>query len=253
MSEKGNPNEESIMSVAASSSESVRPFSTSWSARGAFRVRLGTLCLLFAASTELLGLVLRGPLVSPGGAPNFFMQVSASPTLHLGWGLLMSSAMLQCFGWLAVYRWRRDSRDERLAFWAMILTIVSIVTFLPVSGALGFTSHEAALAEAAGQRGAVELVARTAEGPFARQFLIVSVLTGLVAVGLWARVLWRVSALPRWVAVFLIVHTITQSITSPMFPPWGYRLERVGALAFMLAAATLVLHSWRDTAPATER
>jgi hypothetical protein len=117
----------------------------------------------------------------------------------------------------------------------MILTIASIIAFLPV-----------------GQRGAVELVAGTAEGPFARQFLIVSVLTGLVAVGFWARVLWRVSFPLRWGAALLILHTITQSITSPMFPPWGYRLERVGALAFVLLAATLAMHIWRDTAPNPE-
>ena len=80
---------------------------------------------------------MRGPLASPGGAPAWFAEVSSSPTLHLGWGLLLPSAMVQCFAWLALYRWRRDSSDERSAFWGMIVAIGSIIAFLPVAGALG--------------------------------------------------------------------------------------------------------------------
>lgn len=196
---------------------------------------------------ELIGLLFRGPLTSPGFAPAFFVQVSSSPTLHLGWGLLLPSAMLQCFGWLAVCRWRSDSADERPAFWAMFLSIAAVIVFLPVSGALGLTSHEAALAESAGQHGAVALVAATAEGPFARKFLIVSVLSGLVAIGIWSRVLWRAPRLGHWVVPLLVLHTITQSVTAAMFQPWGYRLERLGAVGFLLASAALTICIWRDT------
>ncbi|HEY0746563.1 MAG TPA: hypothetical protein VGD63_07685 [Steroidobacteraceae bacterium] len=219
-----------------------------WSARDACRVRLGALCLLLASIGELLGLAFRGPMASPGGAPAWFAAVSASPTLHLGWGLLLPSSMLQCFGWLALYRWRRDTPDESVAFWGMILLIGSIVAFLPVAGALGFVSQEAAAAQAAGQSGAVALVAATAEGPFARIFLLVSVLAGLIGVILWARVLWRASGLAHWVVFFLIFHTVTQSITSPMFPPWGYRLERLGAVGMLLVSASIAARIWRDTA-----
>lgn len=219
-----------------------------WSSRDAFRVRLGALCLVGASIAEVLGLLLRGPLASPGGSPIWFAEVSASPTFHLGWGLLLPSAMVQCFAWLALYRWRLDSPEERWAFWGTVLAIGSIIAFLPVAGALGFTSQEAAAAQAAGQSGAVALVAETAEGPFARIFLLVSVLTGLIATAIWSRVLWHSPRLPRWVVAFYILHTVTQSITSPMFPPWGYRLERLGATAMLLAAALIAVRIWQDTA-----
>ncbi len=222
--------------------------SSSWVLRDAFRIRLGGLCLLGASIAELLGLIFRGPLASPGGAPTWFAAVSASPTLHLGWGLLLPSSMVQCFAWLALYCWRRNSTDERWAFWGMILAIGSIIAFLPVAGALGFTAQEAAAAEAAGQNGAIALVAATAEGPFARIFLLVSVLTGLMAVVVWSRVLWRVPHLTHWVVPMYIFHTVTQSVTSPMFPPWGYLMERLGAVCMLVAAAAIAARIWQDTA-----
>ncbi|HVN45550.1 MAG TPA: hypothetical protein VMT66_09865 [Steroidobacteraceae bacterium] len=211
-------------------------------------MRLGALCLVSAALAEIPGLIFRGPLASPARAPGWFIEVSVSPKLHVGWVLLLTGAMLQCFGWLAVYRWRRDSSQESWAFWGMVLSITAIIAFLPVSGALGFTAHEAALAEAAGARGAVALVAATAEGPVARIFLIVSVLTGLIAIVLWSGVLWRVPSLARWVVPLLILHTVTQSITAPILPPWGYRLERLGALGFAVACAAIAVRIWRDAA-----
>ena len=236
--------------MAASPSQSISsPASEAWSANSAFRVRLGAMCLLSAAALELLGLSFRGPLTSPAGDPAAFVRVSSSPTLHLGWGMLLPAAMLQCFGWLAVYRWRFDSIDERWAFRGMVLMLTSIIVFLPVSGALGLTSHEASLAETGGQHGAVALVAATAEGPFARKFLLVSVLTGLFAVGAWSRALWRVSRAGPWWASLLILHTITQSITSPMFAPWGYRLERLGAVAFLMVSVDIARRIFMDTSP----
>ena len=236
------------MSVVAPAPPAWSALSPSWSPRDAFRVRLGAGCLVGANIAELLGVLFRGPLASPGGAPLWFVAVSTSPTLHLGWGLLLSSAMLQCFAWLALYRWRRDSVDEDWAFGGMILAIGSIVVFLPVAGAMGFTSQEAAVAQEAGLSGAVALVAATAEGPFARIFLLVSVLTGLMATVVWSRVLWRVPRLARWVVPLFVLHTVTQSITSPMFAPWGYRLERLGAVAMLLVGAAVATRIWRDTA-----
>jgi hypothetical protein len=206
---------------------------------------MGALCLLLAGALESVGLLFRGPLTSPGAAPARFLEVSLSPTFHLGWGLLLPAAMLQCFGWLAVYRWRRDSPQERWVFRAMILSITAIIVFLPVSGALGLTSHEASLAERAGEHGAVAWVAATAEGPFARNFLIVSVLAGLVAVGCWCRAL--VSVLGAGWAALLVLHTVTQSITAPVFGIWGYRLECVGSLAFVAACTVVAVRIWRDT------
>ncbi len=233
--------------VTPASSASSVPL-RSWSPRDAFRVRLGAACLIGASIAELLGVLFRGPLASPGGAPLWFVAVSNSPTLHLGWGLLLSSAMAQCFAWVALYRWRRDTVDEGWAFWGTILAVGSIIVFLPVAGALGFTSHEAAIAQEAGQNGAVALVAATAEGPFARIFLLVSVLTGIAATITWSRVLWRVPQLASWVVPLYVLHTVTQSITSPMFAPWGYRLERLGAVAMLLVAVSIATRIWRDTA-----
>ena len=99
------------MSLVASAPPASSTPSFSWSGRDAFRVRVGAGCLIGANIAELLGVLFRGPLASPGGAPHWFVVVSTSPTLHLGWGLLLSSAMIQCFAWLALYRWRRGSAD----------------------------------------------------------------------------------------------------------------------------------------------
>ncbi len=236
------------MSVVAPAPPAWSAPSVAWSGRDALRVRLGAGCLIGANIAELFGVLFRGPLASPGGSPQWFVVVSTSPTLHLGWGLLLSSGMVQCFAWLALYRWRRGSGDESCAFWGMILAIGSIIVFLPVAGALGFSSQEAAAAQQAGQSGAVALVAATAEGPFARIFLLVSVITGIIATIVWSWVLWRVPRLARWVVPLFILHTVTQSIASPMFAPWGYRLERLGTIAMLLVGTSIATQIWRDTA-----
>lgn len=236
------------MSVATSMSPS-RAAPLSWSDRDSLRIRLGTLCLLAAALAELIGILYRGPLTSPGRAPALFMAVSASSTLHLGWGLLLSAQMLECVGWVAVYCWLRDSAEERWAFWGALFAIAALIVFLPVWGAFGLTSHEATLAEQAGQHGAAALVAATSEGPMAKKFLIVAVLSALIAVGIWSRVFWRVAAM-RWLVPLLILHTITESVTAPMLGPWGYRLERLGALAYVLVCAAIARRIWRDLAAA---
>src|SRR5579859_5761551 len=88
--------------------------------RDGYRIRAGAACLVAAALAEVAGLLLRGPLTSPMGAPTRFIEVSSSSTLHLSWELLLPAAMLQCFGWLAVYAWLRPSVEERWAFRGMI-------------------------------------------------------------------------------------------------------------------------------------
>jgi hypothetical protein len=211
------------------------------------RLRCGAVCLLGAGLAEVAGVLLRGPLTSPERSPADFVSVSSSQTLHAAWELLLPAAMLQCFGWGAVYLWRRRSADERWAFRAAVLAILALIVFLPVWGAFGLTSHEAALAEVAGQRGAVALIAATAEGVVARKFLVVSVISGLVAVGIWARVLWRVRGLSHLVPALLVLHTVTQSVTAPLLPPWGYRFECLGAVGFAAACAVLSARMWRDT------
>ena len=226
-------------------------FHASARARDALRVRVGAACFAVAALLEVIGLLFRGPLTSPARAPARFVQVSSSSTLHLSWELLLSAAMLQCFGWLAVYGWARASAEERWAFRGMIFAIASLIVLLPVWGAFGLTSHEAALAETAGQHGAVALVGATAEGPVARKFLVVSVLAGLVATGIWSRVFWRAGSSIRWIVPLMILHTISTSITAPLFPPWGFRLERLGAFAFLIVGTVVALHIWRDEGAAS--
>jgi hypothetical protein len=225
-------------------------FGTTWARRDATRIRLGMLCLLASGVLTVVGLTLRGPIVDPARFPAEFVAVSTSGTHYLAWSLLLPSLVIQCFGWLALYHWLRDSREERLAFWGTMLSIAGNLFFLPSVGVLAFLSEVASKAHAAGSPDALALVTAGIQGPFALPFLMGSGLTLLAGVVLFTVVLWRTPKLPRWIAPLYALHAVFLTVTAPQFQPWGYRLEKVGGALLLVVTAVIVARVWRDTANA---
>jgi hypothetical protein len=221
-----------------------------WNRRDATRIRLGMLCLLTSAVFTVVGLTLRGPIIDPARFPAEFVAVSTSGTHYLAWSFLLPSLVIQCFGWLALYRWLRDTREERLFFWGTVTSIAGNLFFLPSVGVLAFTSEVASRAHQAGNPDALALVTAGIQGPFALPFLMGSGLTLLAGVVLFTIGLWKTPKLPRWIALPYFQHAVFLTVTAPQFQPWGYRLEKVGGALLLVVTLVIVSRVWRDTANA---
>jgi len=215
--------------------------------RNRFRIRLGLACLLATGVLTVIGLHLRGPIVDPAKYPELFVAVSLSPTHHLAWSLLLPSLVVQCFGWLALYAWLRETREERLAFWGTMLSIAGNLLFLPSVGVLAFVSQEAARAHAAGNPEALAIVTTAIQGPFALPFLMGSGLVLLAGVLLFTLVLWRSPRLPRWTAIPYFLHSLFLTVLAPE----SYVLERIGGWLLLTVTIAIVMRVWRDLVDAS--
>jgi hypothetical protein len=224
---------------------------SAWNKRDAGRIRLGMVCLAISAVFTVVGLTLRGPIIDPARFPAEFVAVSTSGTHYAAWSFLLPSLVIQCFGWLALYRWLKDTPQERLAFWGTMLSIAGNLFFLPSVGVLAFLSEVASKAHQAGSTDALALVTAGIQGPFALPFLMGSGLTLLAGVILFTIVLWKSPKLPRWIAPLYLLHAVFLTVTAPQFQPWGYRLEKVGGVLLLVVTAVIVTRVWKDTARAS--
>jgi len=216
----------------------------SYSARDLSRIRLGLICLLISGVFTVVGLHLRGPIVDPAKLPDLFVQVSLSGTHYTAWAFLLPSLVVQCFGWLALYHWLRDTPQERLAFWGTMLSIAGNLLFLPSVGVLAFMSEVASAAHAAGNPDALGMITAGIQGPFALPFLMASGLVLLAGVLIFTLVLWKSPKLPRWTAIPYLLHSLFLTILAPQ----SYVLERIGGWLLLVVTLAIVWRVWTDTA-----
>ena len=217
-----------------------------FSRRDLRRIRVGMLGVLLPGVLSVIGLQLRGPIVDPEKFPDLFATVSLSTTHYAAWSLLLPSLVIQCFGWLALYHWLRDTAQERLAFWGTMLSMGGNLLFLPSVGVLAFISAEAAGLYTAGNQAALQIVVQGIQGPFALPFLMGSGLMLLAGVVLFTIVLWKSPKLPRWTAVPYLLHSLCLTIIAPQ----SYALERVGGLLLLIVSLAISIRVWRDTGAA---
>jgi hypothetical protein len=146
----------------------------------------------------IIGLWLRGPNPVDGHSldATAFVRVSLLPTHDLTWALLLTNLTLQIYAWIATWAFLRDSREEGLAFWGMVLSIAGSGLFLPVAGIIALTAPLVAELYAAGNTAALAIAEGAIFGPLALPLLIASALALLGGALLTALAIWRSPPLP---------------------------------------------------------
>lgn len=213
------------------------------SARDAFRIRLGMLCLLASGVLSAIGLPLRGPIVLPNVDPVRWAEVALLPTHDLAWALLLPSLTIQLFGFLALYAYVKDSDQDGLAFWGMVLSIAGNGLFLPSTGILAFIDPELARLAQSGVADGAKIATAGVEGPLSFAILASSGIILLIGSALVSVLLWKSPLLPRWTAVPYFLHALALTIVAPQ----SYVLERLGGLLLLITAAAITWRVWRDT------
>lgn len=220
-------------------------------ARDRGRIRLGMAAFVFSGLMTVIGLWLRGPNPVDGHSldASAFVQVSLLPTHNLTWALLLTNLTLQIYAWLALWAFLRQTREEGLAFWGMVLSIAGNGLFLPIAGIVALTAPMVAQLYVAGESGALAIAESAIFGPLALPLLIASAFALLGGALLTAIAIWRSPLLPSWAAVLYGLHALCLTF----FAQVHYALEFSGGPLLLASALGIAAAVWRRTDTATER
>ncbi|MBA3582288.1 MAG: hypothetical protein H0W44_07535 [Gammaproteobacteria bacterium] len=207
------------------------------------RIRLGIFCLLASGILTVIGLYLRGPIIDQVTHTDAYVAGALASTHVYAWSLLIPSLVIQCFGWIALWAYVKDTPQEGLAFWGMVLSIIGNGLFLPFTGVIAFVSPAVAQLYIEGLPAAIGIVNSGLAGSFALPFLILSALTLLIGAILHSIVLWKSSLLPTWTALPYLWHALALTFIAPL----SYAAEFSGGVCLLLTTAAITLNVWRQT------
>ncbi len=208
------------------------------------RTRLGILWLLASGVLSVVGLQLRGPIVDQKVDPEGFVDGALSSRQPWAWALLLTSLVVQPFGWFALWGFVRETREERAGFWGTILSTAGNGFFLPTAGVIAFTSPAVGRLYRSGIPSALNIADDGITGRLSRPFLMGSAALLMVGSCLHGVVLWRSPKLPRWTAVPYVWHALALTFVAPR----SYRAERSGGLALLVTSFAITRSVWRRPA-----
>lgn len=214
--------------------------------RDANRIRIGILCFLASGIFSAVGLPLRGPIVLPTANPQLWSDVALLSTHDLAWAILLPSLVIQLFGFLALYAFVKDTREDGLAFWGVMISIAGNALFLPSTGVLAFADPEIARQWQAGNAEVLAITTAPVEGALGGSILLGSGLLLLAGSALISVVLWRSPLLPRWTAIPYFIHALCLTIVALQ----SYLAEQLGGVLLLVITAAIALKVWQQTTPA---
>lgn len=215
------------------------------SARDAWRIRAGMICLLASGVFSAVGLPLRGPIVLPGEDPTRWAEVALLSAHDLAWAMLLPSLVIQIFGVLALCAFVKDTREDALAFWGAMLSIAGNGLFLPSTGILAFADPEIARQVQAGHAEVLAISSSAIESSIGGAILAASGIVLLVGSMLVSLVLWRSPLLPRWTAIPYLLHALSLTLLAP----FSYAIERAGGVLLLIVTLAITAAVWRQTRP----
>lgn len=210
------------------------------------RIRLGMICFVASGLMTIVGLWLRGPNPVHGHSLDIaaFVRVSLSPNYNLTWAILLTNLVVQFFAWLALWGYLRGTPQEKIAFRALVLSLIGNGLFLPIAGVLAFTAPTIARLHEAGFTEVVQIANTAVFGTLALPFLLASAVTLLGGAALHAWAIFRSPTLPSWAAVPYVLHALCLTV----FAQVHYALEFSGGPLLLISSLAVAAAVWRNTA-----
>jgi hypothetical protein len=204
------------------------------SATTTYLVRLGILALPVAGVLTLVGLIGRYNTPNPRVAPKVAAEAASSTGYVVSQflGNVLGLTLL-IFGVLALTVYLAETRVQRVALAAMILSIAGIA---PIMSAMGVTTYALPVlgrAYLSGQQDAMQIVSTIFSNPLTGIFLVTFLLyaAGFILFGV---AIWRSGVMPRQAAITVGVH-------APLFASFIQSppsiLTLVGSLLFIFGGS----------------
>ena len=169
------------------------------------RISLGGIALVVAGIAVLAAILLL--LGSPSNPHTEQLQVVIeADTFAYRLGLALAPVYMAFFalGAIALYAYLSPTRQEKLAFAGMVVTVLFIALFLPIIGVAAYVFP--AIGNLAAQR-QEEMIA-VMDAAFAEPFIIIPFLGGIlwhIGPVLMGAAIWRSGALWKWGGLLLII------------------------------------------------
>ena len=209
------------------------------------RIRTGMVMFVVSGMLTIAGLALRGPNPVDGHGldATAFVAVSLAPTHNFTWTFLLLNLTVQIFAWLALWAYLRETDQEPIAFWGMVLSIIGNGLFLPIAGIIALTAPMVAQLYQTGTPEALTIADSAIFGPLALPFLIMSAFALFFGAGLTALAIWRSATLPSWAAPLYFVHGLCLTF----FAQVHYALEFSGGPLLFVSALAIAVAVWKNT------
>jgi hypothetical protein len=207
------------------------------------RIRLGVLALILAGLTLApIGILMRSVPTAPANNLKFATGAN-SFSWRIGMALAGLSLALLILGTLALYAHLSRTKEERLAFAGMVMTIGFVALYLPVIGFAAYVVPAIGRLAAQGHEEMIQVMDQTFKEPF----LFIPFFGGIlwnVGSMLLGVAIWRSKALWPWGGLLYIAYGV---LGIPSFLD-AKVLQIVAPLVGGAAQITVGLSLWRATA-----
>ena len=204
-------------------------------------IRFGLISLALSGLMMTLAAVVRGPL--SGLTTEFLLRDATAPTWAPAWALGVVGSVFQMYGFLGLYRYLTYRADNRLAFWAALLSATAMALFIGPASFMAFYSPVVGNLYVQGNEAMIAVWnARLAS-------TIGMAVFGVMGVGylfgpiLFAIAIWRDGRLPKWTGVLV---ALSSALTAyPVF----FWAEVLGMVALLISASVIAWKGWQETEP----
>ena len=204
------------------------------------QLRFAGSALILSTLLTLVGLFLRGPLVTSAADAQAFAQSVSSPGNLIAETFLPLSLILQLFGFLGMYAYLQPAAP-RAAFWGMVASILGNGLFLPFAGVFAFAMPVVGKLYLSGYSDSLR-VAELALGPGpGLAYLFASAFALTLGGILFAVALWKTDGLPHWLPVIYLVQAFCLSFGASI----AYGFEQLGGALLLLFSIAFGLKLWR--------
>ena len=219
------------------------------STQNTFRIRRGASALGVSALLFLLIQLIHPALdpalnANPSINPTLAAQVFSSPNFAISDSLYILAFPLFIFGVLTLYTYlaNTNTRDERWAFVAMILSLAGAGVFLSFVGIGAFAFPASGQVYLQGKRDAIDVIQAILNGP-----AILAAISGVLLLALgalaFAVAIWRSGILPKWTAI-LYAFGFVLFIATPQLPQFMRILD---GLLIAIGGGWLAWSIWQQT------
>lgn len=208
------------------------------------KLRLGASALILSALLTLIGLLLRGPLITDVSDAQAFAESVASSNNLIAETFLPLSLIIQLFGFLGMYVYFDQPETQKTGFWGMVISILGNGLFLPFAGVFAFAMPIVGKLYLAGDASVIKVAEQTLGPGTGFAYLIASAFALTVGAVLFAVSMWR-QALPRWLPVIYVAQAFGLSFGASI----GYAFEVTGGILLVIFSLVFGLKMWKLPSP----